>query len=135
MVLGVSGVILQCLWLGSLFFPIDVYDEKQQDDIDQEKLAIDERNAEVKTSRPPRCGALNVLSNRAFIFYLVFIGITDLGSTLFYKYSPTRAANSGIDAQKSAFLPSAVASVSSCFRVISSIVGNMKGVSACTDHV
>ena len=116
--------MLQCLWLGSLFFPIEIDDEPKQE-VENSKLQIDDDVTDAKKSR---CGALTVLTNRAFVFYLVFVGITDLGSTLFYKYSPTRAANNGLDPQKSAFLPSAVALVSSLFRVIASVVGNMKWV-------
>lgn len=166
-----AGVVLQCMWLATFFFPIDAPDsESKSSDIvttpndvtkssdvthvladtagqtETMKISQTDNHTETTVSTtikvPPHCCCSNVwsainsfwnftlLKNHPFLCYIFVVLMAEFTAGLFYRFTAIRARSDGIEAQNAAFLPSIMATASTCFRVIVAIVANLPAVSS-----
>ena len=138
-VIAHSALSLQSVVFGALLRPVPEKNEVTPTATESESTAPsepmldtarrpdlqDEPDDTIKTSRCTLFDA-KVLKMPMFLVFLVGNVLCDFGILTIYQHSSSRAVVKNIDKIQSSLIPSAIGICSTTFRLISSIVGNLK---------
>lgn len=136
----IGGIFLQAILFGSLFRPLCRTRSRRSNE--HQDATVSKDPTLQSQSKAPTCNAWIVrfvckrfsslgfplLGDPPFLLYILSIFCLQVGLTVFFQHTPSRAVHYGIERHKVALLPTIIGAVTGVSRLFFGFVANIRGV-------
>ena len=141
-VIIIGGIFLHAILFGSLFRPLCGGAQSRKSNKHQEAAVSKDPTLKNKETKSPRCNVwitgfvcksfsslgFPLLADPPFLLYILSVFCLQVGLTVFFQHTPSRAVHHGIERHLVALLPTIIGAVTGISRLLFGFVANIRGV-------